>query len=83
MLLIIYLRLIIKKNILFSGKRISRGLYKSSDGTIINSDLNGAANILRKTIPNAFNNIKDYGFIQNKIEVKRFYNLHTSKKQIT
>lgn len=66
----------------FSGKRISRGLYKSSDGTIINSDLNGAANILRKAIPNAFDNIKDYSFIQNKIEVKRFYDLHTSKKQI-
>ena len=32
----------------FSGKRIKRGLYRSSDGTLINSDLNGAANILRK-----------------------------------
>ena len=32
-----------------------RGLYVCSDGTIINSDLNGAANILRKAFPNAFN----------------------------
>ena len=32
----------------FSGKRIHRGLYKSKNGTIINADLNGAANILRK-----------------------------------
>jgi putative transposase len=33
----------------FSGKRIKRGLYKSSDGTLLNADANGAYNILRKT----------------------------------
>lgn len=32
----------------FSGKRINRGLYKSADGTIINADVNGSANIGRK-----------------------------------
>lgn len=32
----------------FSGKRIKRGLYQSEDGTILNADVNGAANILRK-----------------------------------
>ncbi|MDY6357866.1 MAG: transposase [Catonella sp.] len=32
----------------FSGKRVYRGLYKSSDGTLLNADVNGAANILRK-----------------------------------
>jgi putative transposase len=31
-----------------SGKRIKRGLYKSADGTVVNADLNGSANILRK-----------------------------------
>ncbi|MBR6012372.1 MAG: hypothetical protein IK062_01145, partial [Selenomonadaceae bacterium] len=36
----------------FSGKRIKRGLYKSSDGRIVNADLNGAANILRKSRQN-------------------------------
>ena len=33
----------------FSGNRIKRGLYKSSDGTLLNADVNGAYNILRKT----------------------------------
>lgn len=33
----------------FSGKRIYRGLYRSSEGYYINADLNGAANILRKS----------------------------------
>ncbi len=31
-----------------SGKRIKRGLYQSANGTVVNADLNGAANILRK-----------------------------------
>ena len=38
-----------KKKPTFSGKRIKRGLYKSSDGTLLNADANGAYNILRKT----------------------------------
>nr|WP_293285701.1 hypothetical protein [Microcoleus sp. PH2017_40_RAT_O_B] len=38
----------------FSGKRIKRGLYRTSEGRLINADVNGAYNILRKAIPNAF-----------------------------
>lgn len=34
---------------LFSGKRISRNLYQSKQGKIINADLNGALNILKKS----------------------------------
>ena len=32
----------------FSGKRIRRGLYRSSDGSLLNADINGSVNILRK-----------------------------------
>ena len=38
----------------YKGKRIKRGLYKSQNGRVINADLNGALNILKKEIPNAF-----------------------------
>ncbi|WP_414583845.1 RNA-guided endonuclease InsQ/TnpB family protein [Scytonema sp. PCC 10023] len=38
----------------FSGQRISRGLYRTSGNRLINSDVNGSYNILRKAIPNAF-----------------------------
>jgi putative transposase len=38
----------------FSGKRIKRGLYRASDGRLINADINGASNIVRKVAPNAF-----------------------------
>ena len=34
---------------LFSGKRITRNLYQSKQGKIINADLNGALNILKKS----------------------------------
>src|ERR671932_308846 len=43
-------------DVIFSGKRIKRGLYKTSVGQLITSDVNGAYNILRKAIPNAFSN---------------------------
>ena len=36
----------------FSGKRIQRGLYRSKSGRLLNADVNGAANILRKSKQN-------------------------------
>lgn len=33
----------------FSGRRIKRGLYKAKDGRLLNADINGSANILRKS----------------------------------
>lgn len=44
----------IKKHKEYLGKRIKRGLFKSALGKIINADLNGSLNILRKEVPNAF-----------------------------
>jgi putative transposase len=41
-------------DVTFSGQRIKRGLYKTSGGQLINADVNGSYNILRKAIPNAF-----------------------------
>ena len=46
-------------NYKFSGQRVARGLYKSSSGRIINADLNGSLNIIKKAVPNAFD--KCYG----------------------
>lgn len=37
------------KSYTFSGKRVKRGLYKSSTGYKYNADINGALNILRKS----------------------------------
>lgn len=35
----------------FKGKRIQRGLFRASDGRIINADVNAAYNIMKKAIP--------------------------------
>ncbi len=47
----------------YLGKRISRGLFKSKEGTIINADVNGAYNILKKAFLNAVtaDRIEDVG----------------------
>ena len=54
-------------NASFSGKRIKRGLYRCSNKLIINADCNGAANIMRKAIPEAWKGITDFAFISNPI----------------
>lgn len=41
-----------KSNYKFSGKRILRGLYQSSIGKLINADVNGALNIMKKYFQN-------------------------------
>jgi len=57
----------------FSGKRVRRGLYKTNSGQIINADVNGAYNILRKAIPNFFSDgIEGLGLIPVKVSILNF-----------
>ncbi len=62
-------------DVTFSGKRIKRGLYKTSEGRLINADVNGSYNILRKAIPNALCNGIGSCVVQprrvNPLEVKK------------
>jgi putative transposase len=41
----------------YLGKRINRGLFRTKDGIIINADINGSFNILRKASTNCNSNI--------------------------
>lgn len=54
---------------IFSGKRVKRGLYKTNKGQIINADLNGALNILRKSGEKLIESL----------EYLKFNNIFTSK----
>lgn len=36
----------------YAGKRVKRGLFKTRNGILINADINGAINIMRKVFPN-------------------------------
>ncbi len=38
----------------YLGKRVRRGLFRSSTGQMINADINGSYNILRRFAPDAF-----------------------------
>lgn len=60
-----------KNRVAFSGRRIKRGLYRTGSGQVINADLNGAGNILRKYIPDAFKDRKDFVFL-DKILVRNY-----------
>jgi putative transposase len=44
----------IEKHEVYQGKRIQRGLFRTSKGQILNADVNGALNITKKALPNAF-----------------------------
>ncbi|MFX1363386.1 MAG: RNA-guided endonuclease InsQ/TnpB family protein [Promethearchaeota archaeon] len=43
----------IEKHPTYVGRRISRGLFKTSKGVLLNADVNGAYNIMKKAFPNA------------------------------
>ena len=52
-----------EKEYVFSGKRIKRGLYKTSTGSLVNADVNGALNILKKS------NVVDLAVLYSRGEV--------------
>ena len=43
-----------KNETIFSGKRITRGQYLTKEKKILHADVNGAGNIIRKVVPDAF-----------------------------
>ncbi|MCK5522285.1 MAG: transposase [Thiomargarita sp.] len=50
----------------FSGKRVKRGLYKTLQGLLINADMNGALNIIRKVARNSYDDlVSDKQFIHH------------------
>ena len=40
-----------------------RGLYTAIDGSVVNSDLNGSANIGRKVLPELFTGVVDFSSV--------------------
>ena len=63
----------------FSGQRISRGRYRTKEGTVLHADVNGSANIIRKYSPDAFKG-KDISHLCGSVEVLRFQDLYKEKK---
>lgn len=64
----------IQKHENYVGNRIKRGLFKYSNG-LINSDINGSLNILRKVIGDDFiKNLSNTGFVHNPVKVNPLQN---------
>lgn len=61
----------IQKHDVYSGKRIKRGLFQSSCGKLINADVNGSLNILRKVVGDSdlINRIIDSGWLFQPLRV--------------
>ena len=61
----------IKKHDVYSGKRIKRGLFQSSCGKLINADVNGSLNILRKVVGDSLfiKEIIDSGWLFQPLQV--------------
>lgn len=59
----------IKKHDVYIGKRIKRGLFKTSSGLLINSDVNGSLNIGRKVFGDDYFNPTDRGFVLNPVKI--------------
>lgn len=62
----------IKKHETYLGQRICRGLFKSVRG-LINADVNGALNILRKVIGDGFISLLDRAILFNPIKIREFH----------
>ena len=56
------------KDYKFSGTRKHRGLFVSKNGTLINTDVNGASNIIRKVFPDAFKNVTDFTYLTETVD---------------
>jgi len=56
----------------YLGKRVKRGLFQSSIGKLINADVNGALNIMRKVVDDCsyIESIINSGFLFNPVKVR-------------
>lgn len=61
-------------DIKFSGKRTKRGLYETKQGILINADLNGALNIIRKAFPKIDFETNNLKYLQNPKVIKNIMN---------
>lgn len=54
----------------FSGKRVKRGLYRTANGKLLNADVNGALNILRKSSVVSLNTLYSSGEVDTPVRIR-------------
>lgn len=65
----------IEKHEKYSGKRIKRGLFQSASNQLLNADVNGALNILRKVVGDSLEvkEIINSGLLFNPIKIRNMF----------
>lgn len=58
------------KSYVFSGKRVHRGLYRCSNGKMLNADVNGALNIMRKSSVVDMNILYSRGEVDTPVRIR-------------
>jgi len=58
------------KDYKFSGRRIKRGLYKTKKGMLINADVNGALNILKKSSVVSLETLYSSGAVDTPVRIR-------------
>ena len=62
----------IRKQENYLGKRVKRGLFQTSNGILLNSDINGSGNILRKVVGDVWLNQPIVDLMLNPVK-RNFY----------
>ena len=70
----------IKKHDKYQGKRIKRGLFISGVNKLINADINGSMNIMRKVVDDSYikNKIINSGLLFNPIKIRDLFDLNSN-----
>ncbi len=63
----------VRKHKTYLGQRVKRGLFKTSKGKLINADLNGSANIMKKVVSNVVATNEIVAFIVKPIMFKNIF----------
>ena len=58
----------IEKHLEYKGKRIKRGLFKTSKGKLLNADVNGSLNIGRKVFGDGYISSANRGLVVNPVK---------------
>ena len=69
----------IGKHYVYLGKRIFMGLFKSAKGILINADINGSYNIIKKAFPNTFDGIEGLRVNPESLSIFKLLKTATSK----
>lgn len=58
------------QNYHFSGKRVERDLYRTANGKLLNADVNGALNILRKSSVVSLDTLYSSGEVDTPVRIR-------------